>query len=238
MSPKSATIPACVPDSAHKKDAFKVEKDAFRQTPLHRFLPVQLPPLAKMIPDTLHQHNKDYILLQSREEETVVRRSQLKRGRSSARSNSSMTHLPPSRLRRTKSLPSALTDDPTSTGKPLFWFRAARQPPHQQSPPSIYKKNNSNHVRPPRPLLRFLGAPMRKMRRGSSIQMPYLTAEEGRNDSFATAVTVMAEDHDDDDDFDTTLIDYSDDEEDDEDFDDMEEEEVLRGLSFVDEQRE
>jgi hypothetical protein len=188
-----------------------------------------------MIPDTL---TKDSILLQSREEETVVRRSRLKRGRSSARhNNSSMTHHPPSRLRRTKSLPSALTTT-TYTGKPLFWFRATRQPPHQQSPLSIYKKSSSNHVvRPPRPLFRFWGAPMRKMRRGSSLQMPYLTAEEGRHDSFATAVTVMAEE-DDDDDFDTTLIDYSDDEEDDEDFDDMEEEEVLRGLSFVDEQRE
>ena len=128
------------------------------------------------------------------------------------------------------------------TGKPLFWFRGDTVPYKSLTP-----KMRSHHLaayeeRPPRPLIRLLGAPIRQMRQKLSstnhnnTNQPFLEPEE-RNDSFETTITVADSIVEDDCCFsglDTTMVDYSDDEDDCyEDGDDD-----LYGLCFLEEERE
>ena len=122
------------------------------------------------------------------------------------------------------------------TGKPLFWFKRDNVP-YQNLMPKMRPHHLSMYEeRPPRPLIRLLGAPMRKMRqKKSTTDQPFLEAET-RNDSFGTTITVADTLVGDDylSHFDATMVDYSDDEDDCyEDGDDD-----LFGLCFLEEGRE
>ena len=133
--------------------------------------------------------------------------------------------------RRSKSLPIHLQED-EYTGKPLFWFRRSTNKVPYHSMPAFPKTGESNEGRPPRQLLRLLSAPIRKMRQSRSLDQPFLEPET-RTNSFETVTTAIDEYMDDQDD---TFVAYSDDEDDY--LDDGDDDETLRGLCFLEEERE
>mmetsp|Transcript_2114 Transcript_2114/g.4608 ORF Transcript_2114/g.4608 Transcript_2114/m.4608 type:complete len:196 (+) Transcript_2114:177-764(+) len=153
------------------------------------------------------------------------------------------TRVPRASLRRTKSLPAQL-DVNEYTGRHLFWFTrnvaSRRKVPDQNSlssKPEQEQEGVSQAAKPPRPLMsRLFGvAPVsgRKMMR-RSIGQPFLVPDT-RNDSFETTSTITMDEYIDDND--ETFANYSDDDDEDE-LMECEDEGVLRGLSFLEEERE
>lgn len=157
----------------------------------------------------------------------------------------------PLNLRRSKSMPVHLVDS-EYTGKPLFWFRS-REVRYQnltKQQESTREDLDDDHDgdeqheqqksrRPPRPFIRILGkircAPATSTTMNSTKNIPFLKDEE-RNDSFGTVATASDNEYEDND---PTLIDYSDDEEDySYCFDDASEDDTLRGLVFLEDDRE
>lgn len=160
----------------------------------------------------------------------------------------------PMRLRRCKSMPSHLEKD-EYTGKPLFWF-ARRAVPYQnlqrqqeesRSGSSDSSSADTSSERPPLPFMRIFRAPIQKIRchhRANDddavvVDQPFLKTQD-RTNSFGTATTAADDENYYGQDNDLPMVEYSDDE-DEEDFnyfDDASEDDMLRGLSFLDEERE
>lgn len=182
----------------------------------------------------------------------------LKRPRSGERSTKMKSIAAPLRLRRTKSMPTHLEEN-EYTGKPLFWFARRAVVPYQNLPArggsndATTTDDNGGSDRPPRPFIRILGkircqASYRSSDAAAAATLTgtteYLMKPDGWNDSLGgTVLTISSSggDHanEDDDDHSLTMVDYSDDEDESLYFDDASEDGgVLRGLSFLEEERE
>ena len=153
------------------------------------------------------------------------------------------TSVPRAGLRRAKSLPTQL-DENEYSGKHLFWFARnatlRQKVSNQKCTPFKTEQRNeraSQVIKPPRPLMhRLFGvAPAnRRIIKRRDIEQPSLASGK-RADSFETASTITMDDDVDEDD--EIFANYSDDE----DEDDLIEEDgegMLRGLSFLEEERE